>query len=58
LGPVSAAVFAKLPNFRFYAEGVYDDQGCSEFDVDHGVLIVGYGTTEKGQNYWLIKNRY
>ncbi|CAN7977042.1 unnamed protein product [Ixodes persulcatus] len=58
LGPVSAAVFAKLPNFRFYAEGVYDDQGCSEFDVDHGVLIVGYGTTEKGQNYWLIKNSW
>ncbi|KAG0445579.1 hypothetical protein HPB47_013712, partial [Ixodes persulcatus] len=25
LGPVSAAVFAKLPNFRFYAEGL----GCS-----------------------------
>lgn len=36
--------------------GVYEDLACSH-KVNHGVLAVGYGT-EKGRDYWLVKNRY
>lgn len=44
-------------DFLFASTGVYDDPDCRLYDVDHGVVIVGYGTTEAGKNYWIIKNR-
>ena len=36
---------------------MYDEPECSSEQLDHGVLVVGYGT-EDGQDYWLVKNRY
>lgn len=35
--------------------GVYMDHTCTH-NVNHGVLAVGYGT-ERGHDYWLVKNR-
>lgn len=35
--------------------GVYDDPSCTD-NVNHGVLVVGYGTVD-GKDYWLVKNR-
>ncbi|XP_060117340.1 cathepsin S-like [Heteronotia binoei] len=55
-GPVSVAVDATKETFFLYKSGVYDDPSCSQ-DVNHGVLVVGYGTLD-GKDYWLVKNSW
>ncbi|XP_054619504.1 cathepsin K-like isoform X2 [Dunckerocampus dactyliophorus] len=56
VGPISIAVDASRPKFHFYRHGVYQDNTCTH-KVNHGVLAVGYGT-EKGSDYWLVKNSW
>lgn len=55
LGPVSVAIEADKDAFQFYENGVLSSQ-CGT-TLDHGVLLVGYGT-ENGEDYWLIKNSW
>jgi C1A family cysteine protease len=54
-GPVSIAIDAAGTGFQFYQSGVYS-KFCGK-SLDHGVLLVGYGT-DNGQNYWKIKNSW
>ncbi|XP_050296022.1 procathepsin L-like [Anthonomus grandis grandis] len=55
VGPVSAAIDAS--NLQFYAGGIFRDDECSKEQVNHGILVVGYGS-EGGRDYWLIKNSW
>ena len=41
---------------QFYSSGVYDSATCSSFELNHAMLITGYGTYNN-QDYWLVKNR-
>lgn len=53
--PVSIAIEADNMGFQFYRSGVYT--GTCGTKLDHGVLLVGYGT-EDGKDYWLVKNSW
>jgi len=53
--PVSVAIEADQSAFQFYSSGVFDSTCGSS--VDHGVLLVGYGT-DGGSEYWKVKNSW
>ncbi|EER02713.1 cathepsin L, putative [Perkinsus marinus ATCC 50983] len=54
--PVSVAMYAADPDFRFYKSGVYSSATCNG-KLDHGVVAVGYGT-ENGSDYFIIRNSW
>ena len=56
LGPVSVAIEADTRYFQSYTGGILDTSACGT-TLDHGVLIVGYGT-DNGQKYWNVKNSW
>jgi len=55
LGCVSVAIQANQFAFQYYSSGILT--GNCGTDLDHGVLVVGYGV-DNGQDYWKVKNSW
>jgi len=53
--PVSVAIEADQMAFQLYTGGILTKK-CGK-KLDHGVLVVGYGT-ENGVDYWKVKNSW
>jgi len=68
VGPVSIAIEADTRSFQLYSSGIYSDfEGCnansktkganSQPNIDHAVVLVGYGT-QNGQDYYILRNSW
>lgn len=55
--PVSVAVSSILPGFQLYKEGVLTGI-CAGGGLDHGMLVVGYGTDPSAGDYFKVKNSW
>lgn len=68
VGPVSISIEADMKSFQLYSGGIYSDfEGCnansktkgatSQPNIDHAVVIVGFGT-QNGQDYYILRNSW
>jgi len=55
--PVSVEVDASHISFQAYKSGVYYEPACQEHNLNHAMLVVGYGT-DNGTDYWIVKNTW
>lgn len=56
-GPAAIAIDASSNSFMLYSGGIYENDSCDKFDLDHAVGCVGWGE-ESGVKYWLVRNSW
>ncbi|KAI3414810.1 uncharacterized protein J3R85_015850, partial [Psidium guajava] len=54
--PVSVGIAAGGQEFRSYSGGVFNGD-CGK-QLNHAVVVVGYGTSEEGTKFWKIRNSW
>jgi cathepsin L len=55
--PVAVGFDAHHPAFKLYSDGVFDIDYCTTH-LTHAMLVVGYGTSSDGQDYWKLQNSW
>lgn len=55
VNPVAVSVAAS--RWKSYSEGVFGYDDC-DLIINHQVLLMGYGNTERGVSYWLLRNSW
>tara|TARA_Y100000389_G_scaffold202550_1_gene248154 strand:- start:757 stop:1560 length:804 start_codon:yes stop_codon:yes gene_type:complete len=54
--PIAVGIDASTREFQFYQGGVFT--GDCGSNIDHGVLVVGFGSGDDGINFWKVKNSW
>uniref|UniRef100_A0A0E0M4M1 Cysteine proteinase n=1 Tax=Oryza punctata TaxID=4537 RepID=A0A0E0M4M1_ORYPU len=54
--PVTVYIEASY-DFMLYTEGVFTGDDCGT-ELDHAVVVVGYGVTQSGVRYWIVRNSW
>ncbi|MFQ6635502.1 hypothetical protein Gotur_034659 [Gossypium turneri] len=54
--PVAVSIEGSGTDFRHYSSGIFN--GYCGTNLDHAVTIVGFGTSDDGTDYWLVKNQW
>lgn len=57
VGPVAAGIDGAQHSFQFYKSGLYFEPKC-DTEVNHAIVVVGYGKTDEGEEYWICKNSW
>jgi len=58
MGPIAVAIDANHTSFQLYKEGVIDEPDCSTTILGHAALAVGFGTTDDGVDFYIVKNSW
>ncbi|KAJ4904825.1 putative cysteine proteinase [Raphanus sativus] len=53
--PISVMIEAE--SMKLHISGVFTGP-CDHWYGNHNVVVVGYGTTERGEDYWIIRNSW
>lgn len=56
LGPIAVSVDASA--WSAYESGVFTGCNATSIDINHAVVLVGYGTDSKYGDYWLVRNSW
>jgi len=56
--PVSVAIEADTYYFQSYSGGILSNAAACGTNLDHAVVIVGYGTDSAGVPYWIVRNSW
>jgi cathepsin L len=54
IGPISVGLDASRQSFQLYSSGVYYDPDCSPDNLDHAVVVVGYGSDGPDNDYLIV----
>lgn len=57
-GALTIAIQANGIKFQLYTGGVFANTGCWRGNLDHAVVIVGWGTDATAGPYWKVRNSW
>jgi len=57
VGPIVINIDASRSTFQLYKSGIYYEAACSTSQLNHDLLLVGYGSSN-GQDFWIARNSW